>query len=240
MRSRGRRGRPDAERGGTPPACRRTARRSRGPASSSSRVDKAGGHRQSASSAASREDRSNDARPRCCSAGTAAAIPRRSRNSSWRPRRCGPRLPEFDFATGYLEFARPTIRDGLAALAARGARRILAIPGMLFAASHVKNDLPWEMNSFIAENPGIDVRLGRDLGDRPEAAGGGGRPYRGGGRHREYLAPRPCSSSSAAAPTTPTPIPTSPSSRACCGRAWVSAGPRWRSAASPIRGSTPR
>jgi len=34
---------------------------------------------------------------------------------------------------------------------------------MLFAASHVKNDLPWEMNSFIAEHPGIDLRLGRDL-----------------------------------------------------------------------------
>ena len=78
------------------------------------------------------------------------------------------RLPEFDFATGYLEFARPTIRDGLALLAGRGARRILAIPGMLFAASHVKNDLPWEMNSFIAENPGIDVRLGRDLGIDPK------------------------------------------------------------------------
>ena len=79
-----------------------------------------------------------------------------------------PRLPEFDFATGYLEFARPTIRDGLALLVERGARRILAIPGMLFAASHVKNDLPWEMNSFIAENPAIDVRLGRDLGIDPK------------------------------------------------------------------------
>jgi sirohydrochlorin cobaltochelatase len=75
-----------------------------------------------------------------------------------------PRLPHYDFATGYLEFATPTIRDGLAALAARGAKRIYAVPGMLFAASHVKNDLPWEMNSFIADNPGIDVRLGRDLG----------------------------------------------------------------------------
>src|ERR1700745_707487 len=94
-----------------------------------------------------------------------------------------PRLPEFDFATGYLEFARPTIRDGLTLLAGRGARRILAIPGMLFAASHVKNDLPWEVNSFIAENPEIDVRLGRDLGidakllqaaaDRITAASGG-------------------------------------------------------------------
>jgi sirohydrochlorin cobaltochelatase len=79
-----------------------------------------------------------------------------------------PRLADFDFATGYLEFVRPTIRDGLALLAARGARRILAIPGMLFAASHVKNDLPWEMNSFMANHPGIDVRLGRDLGIDPK------------------------------------------------------------------------
>lgn len=74
-----------------------------------------------------------------------------------------PRFPGYDFATGYLEFARPNIRDGLAALAARGAKRIHAVPGMLFAASHVKNDLPWEINSFAADNPGVDVRLGRDL-----------------------------------------------------------------------------
>jgi sirohydrochlorin cobaltochelatase len=79
-----------------------------------------------------------------------------------------PRLPGFDFATGYLEFARPTIHDGLALLAARGARRILAIPGMLFAASHVKNDLPWEINSFVADNPWLDVRLARDLGIDPK------------------------------------------------------------------------
>jgi sirohydrochlorin cobaltochelatase len=79
-----------------------------------------------------------------------------------------PRLPQADFAVGYLEFARPTIRDGLAALAARGARRILAVPGMLFAASHVKNDLPWEVNSFAAENPSIEVRLGRDLAIDPK------------------------------------------------------------------------
>ena len=78
------------------------------------------------------------------------------------------RLPQVDFAVGYLEFARPTIRDGLAALTARGARRILAVPGMLFAASHVKNDLPWEVNSFAADNPRIEVRLGRDLAIDPK------------------------------------------------------------------------
>jgi sirohydrochlorin cobaltochelatase len=78
------------------------------------------------------------------------------------------RLDGTDFAAGYLEFARPTIGDALASLAARGAERILAVPAMLFAASHVKNDLPWEMNSFMAANPGLEVRLGRDLAIDPK------------------------------------------------------------------------
>lgn len=79
-----------------------------------------------------------------------------------------PRFPDYEFATGYLEFAKPTIGDGLAALVARGVKRIHAVPGMLFAASHVKNDLPWEINSFAAIQPGIEVRLGRDLAIDPK------------------------------------------------------------------------
>lgn len=74
------------------------------------------------------------------------------------------RLPDHDVESGFLEFARPVIRDGLEALKSRGATQILALPAMLFAAGHVKNDLPWEVNSFAAENPGIDVKYGRDLG----------------------------------------------------------------------------
>ncbi len=79
-----------------------------------------------------------------------------------------PCLPQFDVAIGYLEFARPTIRDGLAALAGRGARQIFAIPGMLLAASHVKRDLPREINTFMADNPAVDVRLGGDLSIGPK------------------------------------------------------------------------
>lgn len=77
-------------------------------------------------------------------------------------------LPGHRVERGYLEFARPTIRDGLEALKAQGARRILAVPGMLFAASHVKNDLPWEINSFAVENPALDLRFGRELGIEPK------------------------------------------------------------------------
>jgi sirohydrochlorin cobaltochelatase len=78
------------------------------------------------------------------------------------------RLPDTEIATGYLEFARPLIRDGLDALVHGGARRILAVPGMLFAASHVKNDLPWELNSFAASRPDIELRYGRDLAIEPK------------------------------------------------------------------------
>lgn len=73
------------------------------------------------------------------------------------------RLPAYPVTHAFLEFARPIIRDGLETLKRQGATRILAQPAMLFAAGHVKNDLPWEINSFAAENPGIRVDYGRDL-----------------------------------------------------------------------------
>ncbi len=73
------------------------------------------------------------------------------------------RRPDVPVGHGFLEFARPTIREALDALTAAGARRILAQPAMLFAAGHVKNDLPWEINSFTAEHPDITVEYGRDL-----------------------------------------------------------------------------
>jgi sirohydrochlorin cobaltochelatase len=78
------------------------------------------------------------------------------------------RLPEYDVESGFLEFARPVIRDGLEALKARGAERIICLPGMLFAAGHVKNDLPSEINAFATENPGIAVTFGRELAVDPK------------------------------------------------------------------------
>lgn len=78
------------------------------------------------------------------------------------------RLPDHDVEAGYLEFARPVIREGLEALKRRGASHIVAVPGMLFAAAHVKNDLPWEINSFAAEHPEIELRFGRELAIEPK------------------------------------------------------------------------
>lgn len=78
------------------------------------------------------------------------------------------RLPGNDIESGFLEFAEPVIRTGLEKLKARGAKKIVCLPGMLFAAGHVKNDLPSEINTFAAENPDIDVIFGRDLAIDPK------------------------------------------------------------------------
>jgi len=74
------------------------------------------------------------------------------------------RLPQYPVESGFLEFARPVIRDGLDALRDGGAKRILAVPGMLFAAGHAKNDIPSVLNTWAAEYPGIEVQYGRELG----------------------------------------------------------------------------
>ncbi len=73
------------------------------------------------------------------------------------------RLPDFDVESGFLEFATPVIRTGLDKLKERGAEKIVCVPGMLFAAGHVKNDLPSEVNTFAADNPNIEVVFGREL-----------------------------------------------------------------------------
>jgi len=73
------------------------------------------------------------------------------------------RLPTFDVESGFLEFATPVIRTGLDKMKQRGAEKIICLPGMLFAAGHVKNDLPSEVNNFGAENPAIEMIFAREL-----------------------------------------------------------------------------
>jgi sirohydrochlorin cobaltochelatase len=68
---------------------------------------------------------------------------------------------------GYLEFANPVLRDGLEALKAKGATRILAVPGMLFAAMHAKNDIPTVLSAWSARS-GVPVSYGRELGVDPK------------------------------------------------------------------------
>ena len=72
-------------------------------------------------------------------------------------------LPHVPVEYGYLEFARPILRDGLDKLRAQGVKRVLAVPGMLFAAGHAKNDIPSVLNTYAAET-GLRIDYGRELG----------------------------------------------------------------------------
>jgi sirohydrochlorin cobaltochelatase len=77
------------------------------------------------------------------------------------------RLPQYPVEYGYLEFATPIIRNGLDVLKAKGVERVLAVPGMLFAAGHAKNDIPSVLNTYAASN-GLKIDYGKELGIDPK------------------------------------------------------------------------
>ena len=83
-----------------------------------------------------------------------------------------PRLARFDFAVGYLEFARPTIRDALAQLAARGARRIaestwaLSVTGIAGPDGGTPEKPVGTVFVGIAGPGGTEVKAHRFHGDR--------------------------------------------------------------------------
>lgn len=78
------------------------------------------------------------------------------------------RMPDHLVESGFLEFATPVIGEGLDKLRDQGAKKIVCLPGMLFAAGHVKNDLPSEVNTYGAENAdangGLEMVFAADLG----------------------------------------------------------------------------
>ncbi|HEX2580895.1 MAG TPA: sirohydrochlorin chelatase [Dongiaceae bacterium] len=74
------------------------------------------------------------------------------------------RLSGLPVEFGFLEFARPIIRDGLDKLREAGVTDILALPALLFAAGHAKDDMPAVLNTYQQQHSGIRIQYGRDLG----------------------------------------------------------------------------
>ena len=74
-----------------------------------------------------------------------------------------PRMGGLPVEHGYLEFAQPILRDSLDRLRGQGVQRVLAVPAMLFAAGHAKNDIPSVLNTYSAET-GLSIEYGRELG----------------------------------------------------------------------------
>lgn len=66
----------------------------------------------------------------------------------------------------YVEIAQPSLQEGLRA-AASTARRVIVLPLFLFAAGHVKNDLPLALAEARRDFPGVEFVAAAPLGVHP-------------------------------------------------------------------------
>ncbi len=78
------------------------------------------------------------------------------------------REPDRIVECGFLEFAKPTIDDAIAKCVQNGIKNVVVIPGVLMAASHVKNDMPSEVLSAARKFPDLNIRYGRPLDIHPK------------------------------------------------------------------------
>jgi len=74
------------------------------------------------------------------------------------------RYPDLPVEYGFLEYSAPNIHMGLDRLRQAGVTEILAVPGMLFAATHAKNDIPSVLTTYQDKHAGLTIRYGRELG----------------------------------------------------------------------------
>jgi sirohydrochlorin cobaltochelatase len=77
------------------------------------------------------------------------------------------RRPDLDVEIAFLEFARPTIQEGMDRLVRRGAKRIIMLPGVLMAAGHAKNDMAGEAQLARQRYPQVEILMGRPLEVEP-------------------------------------------------------------------------
>ena len=77
------------------------------------------------------------------------------------------RQPDRVITHGFLEFATPTIDEALRENVRMGSRKVVMVPGILFAASHGKNDMPVELLSVKPEFPEVEFHYGGPMGIHP-------------------------------------------------------------------------
>ena len=78
------------------------------------------------------------------------------------------RNPSLMVEGGFIELSRPPVSECVDRLAEGGARQVAAVPLMLLAAGHAKDDIPATLVREKMHHPGMSFRYGRALGIRPE------------------------------------------------------------------------
>ena len=76
--------------------------------------------------------------------------------------------PSLPIEGGFIELSRPPISECVSRLVEVGAREISAVPLMLLAAGHTKDDIPATLVREKMSHPEVNFHYGRALGIRPE------------------------------------------------------------------------
>jgi sirohydrochlorin cobaltochelatase len=79
--------------------------------------------------------------------------------------------PSLPIEGGFIELSRPPISECVERLVAGGSREISAVPLMLLAAGHAKDDIPATLVREKISHPGVTFRYARPLGIRLELLG---------------------------------------------------------------------
>lgn len=74
------------------------------------------------------------------------------------------RFPDLHVEYGFLEYSSPNIHMALDKLVAQGVKKIYAVPGMLFAATHAQNDIPSVLTTYAEKHQDLDIEYGQELG----------------------------------------------------------------------------
>ncbi len=74
------------------------------------------------------------------------------------------RFPTLKIEYGFLEYSSPNIHMALDRLREQGVKNIFAVPGMLFAATHAKNDIPSVLTTYKDTYPELTIAYGKELG----------------------------------------------------------------------------
>lgn len=77
------------------------------------------------------------------------------------------RYPQRMVDYGFLEFSHPVYAAAVERMYLAGVREITAIPAILFAGGHAKNDIPFEMNTLQSQYKDLRITLGRHIGITP-------------------------------------------------------------------------
>ncbi len=71
---------------------------------------------------------------------------------------------EYEVDYGFLEFNHPTYEAAVERMYANGIRKIYALPVILFAGSHAKNDIPYELNTLQSYHDDLSISMGKHIG----------------------------------------------------------------------------